>query len=60
MEIRTESSFQSNKTKVSQGYELCSSVEAREKLTQCLGVQTIHKIAPSYVHVFLAGGGSGR
>ena len=32
-----------------------SSVEAREKLTQCLGIQTIHKIAPSYVSSVLEG-----
>lgn len=56
MEIRTASSFQSDKTKVSRGYELYSSVEAREKLTQCLGVQTIHKIAPSFVSSLLEGG----
>lgn len=53
MEIRTESSFQNDKTKVSQGYELYSSVEVREKLTQC--VQPIHRIAPSYVSSLLEG-----
>lgn len=55
MEIRTESSFQNDKTKVSQGYELYSSVEVREKLTQCLGVQPKHRIAPSYVSSLLEG-----
>ena len=30
-------------------------MEVREKLTQCLGVQTIHKIAPSYVSFLLEG-----
>lgn len=41
------------------GMSYYSSVEAREKLTQRLGLQTIHKIVPSSVSS-LAGGGSGR
>lgn len=50
-----QSSFWSDKTKVSQGYERYSFVEAKEKLTQGLGVQTTHKIAPSSVSSLLEG-----